>query len=249
MVVMGNEEAKTRGVRVSRERTASVVSLVERRAAQERAKALRPQPDRVVSLEDFLAGKGEEGDESDRSPAPVVRAVFGDNARKALALFERASALDEGPMPTTLREAENLYRMAVALDPMLRAAMVGLGGVRFRLGDHAEAEAWWTRAIAVAAERKIQMPEALYNLGILATERRRWSDARDLFRQAIDADPDFADAHFHLAEALEKDGSVARARVHWKRYLELGKDEKCLAAARARVEQRFTHRRDERRSP
>ena len=35
------------------------------------------------------------------------------------------------------------------------------------------------------------------------------------------SDPRFADAHFNLAMAYEQAGERARARPHWKRYLEL----------------------------
>ncbi len=41
------------------------------------------------------------------------------------------------------------------------------------------------------------------------------------FQRALDADPRFADAHFNLAMAFEQIGERAKARPHWKRYLEI----------------------------
>ena len=41
------------------------------------------------------------------------------------------------------------------------------------------------------------------------------------FRRVLQADPDFADAHFNLAVALERLGGRAQARAHLERYLAL----------------------------
>jgi Tfp pilus assembly protein PilF len=41
------------------------------------------------------------------------------------------------------------------------------------------------------------------------------------FERALAADPRFSDAHFNLAMAYEQVGERAKARPHWKRYLEI----------------------------
>jgi Tfp pilus assembly protein PilF len=50
------------------------------------------------------------------------------------------------------------------------------------------------------------------------------SAAETAFRQALEADPQYADAHYSLAfvYAVEKPPSVALARWHYQRAVELG---------------------------
>lgn len=136
-------------------------------------------------------------------------------ARSAYDLYMRASALDEDP--ATFDEAETLYKKATELDPQLAIAYTNLGNIRFRRGDEAGAEALYRKALEID-ERQ---PEAHYNLGYVMLERGYASRAVTYFEAAIKTDPRFADAHFNLAMAYEALADKARARVHWKRYLEL----------------------------
>lgn len=139
----------------------------------------------------------------------------GVRARSAYDFYMRASALDEDP--SSFDEAESLYKKATELDPKLAIAYTNLGNIRFRRGDEAGAEALYRRALEID-ERQ---PEAHYNLGYVMLERGYASQAVTYFEAAIKADPRFADAHFNLAMAYEALADKARARVHWKRYLEL----------------------------
>ena len=139
----------------------------------------------------------------------------GTRARSAYDLYMRASALDEDP--ETFDEAENLYKQATELDPNLAIAYTNLGNIRFRRGDEAGAEALYRKALEID-ERQ---PEAHYNLGYVMLERGYASRAVTYFEAAIKTDPRFSDAHFNLAMAYEALSDKARARVHWKKYLEL----------------------------
>jgi tetratricopeptide (TPR) repeat protein len=139
----------------------------------------------------------------------------GARARSAYDLYMRASALDEDP--ATFDEAEGLYKKATELDPHLAIAYTNLGNIRFRRGDEAGAEQLYRRALQID-ERQ---PEAHYNLGYVMLERGQAAAAVAYFEAAIKSDPRFSDAHFNLAMAYEALSDKARARVHWKRYLEL----------------------------
>jgi tetratricopeptide (TPR) repeat protein len=149
----------------------------------------------------------------------VVRVLRHQNgaarARSAYDLYMRASALDESP--DTFDEAESLYKKAIDLDPALAIAYTNLGNIRFRRGDEPGAEALYKKALEIDDRQ----PEAHYNLGYVMLERGYASQAVTYFEAAIKADPRFADAHFNLAMAYEALGDKARARVHWKKYLEL----------------------------
>jgi tetratricopeptide (TPR) repeat protein len=139
----------------------------------------------------------------------------GKQARSAYDLYMKASALDEDP--ATFDEAEGLYKRATELDPQLAIAYTNLGNIRFRRGDEAGAEELYRKALQIDDRQ----PEAHYNLGYVMLERGYASQAVTFFEAAILADPRFADAHFNLAMAYEALADRARARVHWKRYLEL----------------------------
>lgn len=139
----------------------------------------------------------------------------GGRARSAYDLYMRASSLDEDP--STFEEAEGLYQKAIDLDPHLAIAYTNLGNIRFRRGDEAGAEELYRKALEID-ERQ---PEAHYNLGYVMLERGYAADAVTYFEAALRTDPRFADAHFNLAMAYESLADKARARVHWKRYLEL----------------------------
>jgi Tfp pilus assembly protein PilF len=56
------------------------------------------------------------------------------------------------------------------------------------------------------------------------------------YKKAIQAKPDFADAHFNLAMVLEALGSNDRAREHWRRYLELDPETKWVDFIKARLD-------------
>jgi Tfp pilus assembly protein PilF len=52
-------------------------------------------------------------------------------------------------------------------------------------------------------------------------ERGDPKTAAAYFERAIEGDPRFSDAHFNLAMACEQLGERARARTHWRKYLEI----------------------------
>ena len=139
----------------------------------------------------------------------------GARARSAYDLYMRASTLDEDP--ASFDEAEELYKKAIDLDPQLAIAYTNLGNIRFRRNDEPGAEKLYRRAL----ELDDRQPEAHYNLGYVMLERGFASRAVTYFESAIKSDPRFADAHFNLAMAYEALVDKARARIHWKRYLEL----------------------------
>ena len=145
----------------------------------------------------------------------VLRTDDGVRARSAYDLYMRASTLDEDP--DTFDEAERLYKRATELDPMLAIAYTNLGNIRFRRGDEQGAEQLYRKALEIDDRQ----PEAHYNLGYVMLERGYASRAVTYFEAAITADPKFADAHFNLAMAQEALGDKTRARIHWKKYLEI----------------------------
>jgi tetratricopeptide (TPR) repeat protein len=146
----------------------------------------------------------------------VLRPAAGrERARSAYELYLRASRLDEDP--STMQQAEDLYRSALELDPWLTIAYTNLGNVRFRMQDIEGAEMFYRKAIEIDARQ----PEAQYNLGYLMLDRGDPQSAIPLFIGALAADPRFADAYFNLAMAYEQVGDAEKARPNWKTYINL----------------------------
>jgi Ca-activated chloride channel family protein len=71
-----------------------------------------------------------------------------------------------------------------------------IGNVRYRIGDFAAADESFTAA-AAAGDRTLRA-EALYNLGNSAYRQGRLEEAVELYRRALEVDPDDIDAKFNL---------------------------------------------------
>jgi DNA-binding transcriptional MerR regulator len=146
----------------------------------------------------------------------VLRPSAGrERARTAYELYLRASQLDEDP--TTMDEAEDLYRRAIQHDPWLAIAYTNLGNIHFRRHDPDGAEDLYRKALTIDEKQ----PEAQYNLGYVMLERGMPEHSIPLFHGAIEADPKFSDAYFNLAMAYEQVGEPQKARPYWTSYIRL----------------------------
>jgi tetratricopeptide (TPR) repeat protein len=56
----------------------------------------------------------------------------------------------------------------------------------------------------------------LVNLGTLHFNARNWKDAERYYRQALEADPDYALAHFDLANLYDERGDRDQALEHYQ---------------------------------
>lgn len=90
------------------------------------------------------------------------------------------------------------YNKALALDEKWAEAHNNKGAVLQSLGRFDEAEHHFKRANLL----KYPFPTALANLGTVLHKTGRHSEAQAYYEKAIAADPEFADAHFGLAELL-----------------------------------------------
>lgn len=59
------------------------------------------------------------------------------------------------------------------------------------------------------------------NLGNVLTELQQPLDAVAAFTMALRACPDYADAHYNLADLMHEHGRLDAAREHWQAYLRL----------------------------
>ncbi len=126
--------------------------------------------------------------------------------------FQQACRLaEEG----RLREAVEAYRAALIDRPTAADIHFHLADALYRLErPHAAIERYYA-----AVEHDHDFIEAWTQLGCVLAENQELEGAREAFQIALDRHPDFPDAHFHLAQVLERLGAPAAARPHWEAYL------------------------------
>jgi tetratricopeptide (TPR) repeat protein len=98
-----------------------------------------------------------------------------------------------------------------------------------------EVEALLTRAIAI--DRKCA--PAYLQLGILAYAHRDPLKAIDLYHQAIDADPQLAEAHYRLGVAYDRMGKADQAAQEFQRHDEIEKQQAALVEQQRREVKQF----------
>ena len=113
------------------------------------------------------------------------------------------------------------FRQALALDPRHADALVGMGEVLLRMGDHAQALACFKEVQAMGHDQDVDlmltMGRALLREGLLAS-------SKDVFSKAVSVRPDNGEAVAALAFALHRLGDEVEASRHLRRALRLDPD-------------------------
>ena len=74
-----------------------------------------------------------------------------------------------------------------------------------------------------------------FDQGKAAFANKKYDDACNFFRAAVEADPRFTEAHRHLAESYEKQGFGHRAKKAWETLLRISTDPAEKAEIQARL--------------
>ncbi|MCH7943248.1 MAG: tetratricopeptide repeat protein [Proteobacteria bacterium] len=119
-----------------------------------------------------------------------------------------------------LRDAENIFRQILQIDPDHADANHLLGGLVFQAGDPELAIGLIAKAIARAPE----LPLYHFNLGSVFKTLARLTEAVDSFRNAVALKPDYAEAHFGLAGSLQTLGRLEEATAGYRRVLAAAPD-------------------------
>ena len=125
-----------------------------------------------------------------------------------------------------LAEAETHYNLALEREPDHVEALHLLGLVRHQKGRYPEAVDLIQRAIAL---KKSPCPVLLTNVGAAMQESKRWDEAEESYRQAIQAKQDYLPGHENLCRLLPIRGKLLAAADAWmnlgNQLLDLGKPE------------------------
>jgi len=117
----------------------------------------------------------------------------------------------------SIEQAIDAYKVAIALDPQLAAAMVNLGTIYFTCRNLDRAEKYYARAIEANPEYAL----AHFNMGNLFDERGDRGRALSHYQAAIKIEPSYADPHYNLALLYQTIGQQMKAIRHWRTYLRL----------------------------
>jgi len=119
-----------------------------------------------------------------------------------------------------LREAEHLYRQALAVDPKHADSMHLLGVLAHQVGNHQGAIEMIGKALAISPSA----PEFHYNIGLAYGALGRFEEAASHNARAIALRPDYAEAHLNLGNALFASGKTAEAISSYRQALKLRPD-------------------------
>jgi len=102
-----------------------------------------------------------------------------------------------------------LFTRTLDLSPDAYQVQNALGGVYWREGDLDKAESMWRGVLA----RKSDNPEAFNNLGLLASQRHQYAEAKRFFQRAMELKPNLADPHLNMGDTYLKMGLLGPAEL------------------------------------
>ena len=159
-------------------------------------------------------------------PGAISTAEFYERNATNGEIFGRAEAAYK---KKKYKDALPLLQQIVAADERDHIAWAYLGSAQNSLGNAAEAETSYKRALAL----KPELLAAAVNLGRLYTLNKSFDRAVEVLRPAVEKYPDSADANFLLAESYLQTGRYDESAAHFREALRL--DPKGKAEAHLRL--------------
>lgn len=133
---------------------------------------------------------------------------------KAVALNRAGvDALAAGDLET----ADARFSLALEYNPHFVEALTNLGLVELQRGNFTRAR----QLLARAHRLNPDVAQPLHGLGVLAEREHRPDRAAEYYREALHIDPGFAPARANLARVLFAAGMLERARIQFKRLVEV----------------------------
>jgi tetratricopeptide (TPR) repeat protein len=126
-----------------------------------------------------------------------------------------------------LQDAIEAFRLSLTAEPFRTDDQIGSGShpaeVNFHLADTLYRAGKTEAAIEryyCCIEHDANYLEAWTQLGCLLAEANALKESVESFRIALDLHPQYADAHWHLANVLKQQGLNTEAEQHWRTYLD-----------------------------
>ena len=151
--------------------------------------------------------------------------------QKAPSLDDLLARAEQAEQGGDLLAAESLYTTAMRADTADPVLPFNLGNVFQAQGRAPEAKIAWQISVA----RDPAFAEAWYNLAMAAEDEQQNDLAVAEYRRAVQAQPDYADAHFNLALLLTRLDRCTEALAIWDHFLKLEPSSRQSATAKKAV--------------
>lgn len=115
------------------------------------------------------------------------------------------------------RDDYTLLNRTLAVEPHASYMRTDFGVLEWDRNQRAEAERDWRLALVDKPDNVV----ALSNLGLAMLEKKRYDDAKDYLRKAIDLRPHFAAPHIHLARVYAAEVNNVAAETEFRRAVEI----------------------------
>jgi len=124
---------------------------------------------------------------------------------------------DRNTITQLVQQAIREAKAAVAVDPRSVAAWENLASLYRNLVNFAEgADQWAIASYQQAINLDPLNPRLRLDLGGLYYSQQNWTQAANLFAQAVNLKNDWANAHYNLANALREAGDLANAKNEYE---------------------------------
>jgi tetratricopeptide (TPR) repeat protein len=154
--------------------------------------------------------------------SPALTAYTADNLRVSAVELAGEGLVDE---------AVDAYRALLCTGEFTAEDQFALAELLYQSGDLRAARERYYMAI----ELDENFVEARSNLACVLAELGETGLSEAAFRGALEYHPDYADAHYHLARLLDREGRAAEASQHWQMFLQLAPESPWADEARERV--------------
>jgi tetratricopeptide (TPR) repeat protein len=153
-----------------------------------------------------------------------------DDAAGALKEYEEELKLSSDSAPLLMKLAQaasqsgdpdkavGALERAVALDPSNAEPLMQLGSVYEQKGDKAKADETYQKVAAIDPHNAAVL---FFNAGVKAWNQNRAKEATTAYQKAIEADPNYAQAHRELGRVLMAQQDFKGALTHFQEYLKL----------------------------
>jgi TolB-like protein/tetratricopeptide (TPR) repeat protein len=214
------------GVQRAGDRIRVQVRLVD---AREGTQVWAESFDRILSVENLFGIQGEIATTIAESLAakltPAERRRVNSRPTSSLAAWEVYQIGEQRMAQRTsgsLREAIDLFRRAIELDPRFAPAFAGLANATWLEADYsgkpmAPAQASASRYVEQALELDPDLPEALATKAKFMQEAGRLAEAEPLYRRAIELKPNDPNIHTWYAQLLDEQDRADEANASMER--------------------------------